>query len=78
MGQGGRGQGGGQGGRGQGAGGQGAGGRGQGIKVVEGEGGRGKGEGERGKNNYPNEFLVVDKNFHGEGNPRARTQNNWF
>ena len=61
------------------------GGRGQGIKVVEGEwgrgkgeGGRGKGEGGRGKNNYPNEFLVVDKNFHGEGNPRARTQNNWF
>ena len=70
----------------------GAGGRGQGIKVVEGEGGRGKGkggrgkgeggrgkgEGGRGKNNYPNEFLVVDKNFHGEGNPRERTQNNWF
>lgn len=50
---------------------RGGGGRGQGIKVVEGKGGRGK-------DNYPNEFLVVDKNFHGEGNPRARTQNNWF
>ena len=45
------------------------GGQGAGIKVDE--------VGRR-KDNFPNEFLVVDKNFHGEGNPRARTQNNWF
>ena len=45
------------------------GGQGAGIKVDE--------AGRR-KDNFPNEFLVVDKNFHGEGNPRARTQNNWF
>lgn len=45
------------------------GGQGAGIKVDE--------AGRR-KDNFPNEFLVVDKNFHGEGSPRARTQNNWF
>ena len=47
----------------------GGGGQGAGIKVDE--------AGRR-KDNFPNEFLVLDKNFHGEGNPRARTQNNWF
>ena len=69
--------------KGKGEGGRGKGERGRGKGEGEGgrgkgEGGRGKGEGGRGKNNYPNEFLVVDKNSHGEGNPRARTQNNWF
>ena len=48
---------------------KGGGGQGAGIKVDE--------AGRR-KDNFPNEFLVLDKNFHGEGNPRARTQNNWF